>query len=168
MMTSGFHLLQFQVILLWCRGTCWWYCFDWTCERFPFYSHQDFNLVASGSCSHALLPTVSWWLQVFTSDNFRKFKSGADGLVAWYSSDWTCEKISFLPTLGFEVGTTWISCAALYLLCNSDFLVFTSDNFMYWTLVQRDCWWYFSDWTYDRNFLLPHTIWIWNGDPLDL
>ena len=41
-------------------------------------------------------------------------------------------------------------------------LVFTSDNLRLITLVQRDWWWYSSDWSCER-FSFPQTG-VWNGD----
>ena len=46
-------------------------------------------------------------------------------------------------------------------------LVFTSDNFRYLTLVQRDWWWYCSDWTCERFSFWPHqglNLWISSPD----
>ena len=57
--------------------------------------------------------------------------------------------IFFLPALGFELGT--YGCLILHSTTPAlQLLVFTSDNFRYLTLVQRDWWWYWSDWTCDR------------------
>ena len=61
-----------------------------------------------------------------------------------------------MATLGFDLGTS----GSLVLQSTTapwQLLVFTSDNFRYITLVQRDWWWYFSDWTYERFFFLGHT-----------
>ena len=55
----------------------------------------------------------------------------------------------FLATLGFEPGTS----GSLVLHSTTvplQLLVFTSDDFRYLTLVQRDWWWYWSDWTCER------------------
>ena len=52
-------------------------------------------------------------------------------------------EIFFLATLGFEPGTS----ASLVMHSTTvpqQLLVFTSDNFRYLTLVQRDWWWYCS------------------------
>ena len=92
--------------------------------------------------------TVPRQLLVFTSDNFRLFNSGAEGLVVvlFWLDLW---EIFFLATLGFEPGTS----GSLVLHSTTvpwQLLVFTSDNFRYLTLVQRDWWWYCSDWTCER------------------
>ena len=85
----------------------------------------------------------------------------------WYCSDWTCERFSFLPTPGFELGTS----GSLVLNYTSEpqwFLVFTSDNFRYWSLVQRDWWWYCSDWTHERFSFFQTSIWtgdLWISSP---
>ena len=76
---------------------------------------------------------------------FQVFNSGADGLVLvlFWLDLW---EIFFLATLGFEPGTS----GSLVLHSTTvpwQLLVFTSDNFRYLTLVQRDWWWYCSDWT---------------------
>ena len=104
--------------------------------------------------------TVPWWLLVFTSDNFRYLT-----LVLrdpwWYCSDWILWEIFFYPNTGFELGTS----GSLVLHSTTTpwwLLVFTSDNFRYLTLVQRDHWWYSSDWMCER-FSFSHT-WLWNGD----
>ena len=141
----------------------WWYCSDWTCERFSFWATPGFELGTSGSLvMHST--TVPWQLLVFTSDNFRYLP-----LVQkdwwWYWYDWTCERFSFWTTLGFELGTS----GSLVLHSTTvpwQLLVFTSDNFRYLTLVQRDWWWYCSDWTCERLSLRPH--WGLNWGPLDL
>ena len=58
----------------------WWYCSDWTCERFSFLATLGFELGTSGSLVlHST--TVPWRLLVFTSDKFQVFNSGAEGLV---------------------------------------------------------------------------------------
>ena len=98
--------------------------------------------------------TVSWQLLVFTSDNFR-YLTLVQRDWWWYCSDWTCERFSFLATLGFEPGTS----GSLVLHSTTapwQLLVFTSDNFRYLTLVQRDWWWYCSDWTSERFSFWPH------------
>ena len=71
----------------------------------------------------------------------------------------------FLATLRFELGTN--GSLVLYSTTTpQQLLVFTSDNFRYLTLVQRDWWWYYSDWTCERFSLWPH--WGLNWGPLDL
>ena len=66
---------------------------------------------------------------------FQVLKSGAEGLVVvlFWLDLW---EIFFLPTPGFELGTS----GSLVLHSTTVpqwLLVFTSDNFRYWTLVQR-------------------------------
>ena len=76
----------------------------------------------------------------------------------------------FSPILGFEPGTSG------YLVLHSNtvpqqLLVFTSNTFRYLTLVQKDWWWYCSDWTCDR-FSFTHTrVWtddLWISSPTTL
>ena len=95
---------------------------------------------------------------------FEVFNSGAEGLVMvlFWLHLW---EIFFLHALGFESGTS----GSLVLHSTTDpwwLLVFTSGNFRYLTLVQRDLWWYSSDWTCERFSFIPH--WVLNWVPLDL
>ena len=125
----------------------WWYCSDWTCERFSFLATPGFEPRTSGSLV-LHYTTAPQGLLVFTSDNFT-YLTLVQRNWWWYCSDWTCERFSFLATLGFEPGTS----GSLVLHSTSEprrLLVFTCDNFRYLTLVQRDWWWYCSDWTRER------------------
>ena len=136
----------------------WWYSSDWTCERFSFYPHWDLNWglwISSPALYHCAMVTSGFHLW-----QFQVFNSGAEGLVVvfFWLDLW---EIFFLPTLGFELGTS----GSLVLHSTTVpwwLLVFTSDNFRYLTLVQRDWWWYSSDWTCER-FSVHHTG-IWTGD----
>ena len=67
-----------------------------------------------------------------------------------YSSDWTCERFFFLATLRFEPGTSGSLVLHSAPVPPWWLLVFISDNFRYISLVQRDWWWYCSDWTCQR------------------
>ena len=70
-----------------------------------------------------------------------------------YSSDWTCERFSFWPHQGLNPRTS----GSLVLHSTTVpwwLLVFISDNFRYISLVQRDWWWYCSDWTCWEIFFL--------------
>ena len=85
---------------------------------------------------------------------FQVFNSGAEGLVVvfFWLNLW---EIFFLATMGFEPRTS--GCLVLHSTTVPQWLlVFTSDLFRYLTLVQRDWWWYCSDWTCERFSLLPH------------
>ena len=141
----------------------WWYCSDWTCERFSFWPHLGLN---SGPLDLLVLhsTTAPQWLLVFTFDNFR-YLTLVQRDWLWYCSDWTPWEIFFLATLGFKPRTS-----GLLVLHSTTvprwLLVFTSDNFRYFTLVQRDWWWYCSDWTCKRFSFWPH--WGLNSGPLDL
>ena len=147
---SGFQLWQFQVFNSGAEGlvvVLFWLDL-W--EIF-FLATPGFEPGTSGSLVlHST--TVPQWLLVFTSDNFRYLTSGAEGLVVvlFWLDLW---EIFFLATPGFELGTS----GSLVLHSTTVpqwLLVFTSDNFRYLTLVQRDCWWYCSDWNCERFFSL--------------
>ena len=158
MTTSHLHLWQYQVFISDAEGlveVLFWLVL-W--EIF-FLSTLGFELGTSGSLVlHST--TAPWQLQVFTSDNIR-YLSLMQRDWWRYCSDWSCERIFFLSTLGFEPGTS----GSLVLYSNTvlgPLLVFTSDNFRYLSLVQRDWWWYCSDWTCDR-FSFTHTR-VWTDD----
>ena len=106
--------------------------------------------------------TAPWWLLVITSDNFRYLTLVHTDRL-WYCSDWTCERFSFLTTPRFQPRDLWISGPALYHCSKWWLLVFTSDNFRYLTLVQRDWWWYCSEWTCERFSFFGHTG-VWTRD----
>ena len=136
----------------------WWYCSDWTCERFSFWPHQGLNwgpLVSSPALYHCAMVTSGFHLW-----QFQVFKSGAQWLLVvlvWLDL-W---EIFILTTPGFELGTSG------FLVLHSTtvpwwVLVFTSDNFRYLSLMQRVWWWYCSDWTCERFSFWPH--WVWTGD----
>ena len=136
----------------------WWYSSDWTCERFSF-THTGIWTgdlwISSPALYHCAMVTSGFHLW-----QFQVFNSGAEGLVVvfFWLDLW---EIFFSPTLGFELGTA----GSLVLHSTTVpwwLLVFTSDNFRYLTLVQRDWWWYSSDWTCER-FSFHHTG-IWTGD----
>ena len=162
MVTSGFHLWQFQVFNFGAEGlvvVLFWLDL-W--EIF-FLATPGFELWTSGSLVlHST--TAPWWHLVFTSDNFR-YLTLVQRDWWWYCSDWTCERFSFLATPGFEL---WTSGSLVLHSTTAPWwhLVFTSDNFRYLTLVQRDWWWYCSDWTCERFSFWPHQG--LNCGPLDL
>ena len=79
----------------------WWYWSDWTCDRFSFCLHWGLIWGSSGSLVlHSA--TVSWWLLLFTSDNFR-YLTLVQGDWWWYCSYWTCETFSALHLWQFQV-----------------------------------------------------------------
>ena len=141
----------------------WWYCSDSTCERFSLWQHQWFDtwdlwisIPALYHCAKAISIFPLWQFQVFNS--------GAEGLVVvlFWLDLW---EIFFFATPGFEPKTS----GSLVLHSSTErrqLLVLTSDNFRYLTLVQRDWWWYCSDWTCERFSLWPN--WGLNPGPLDL
>ena len=160
--TSGFHLWQFQVFNSGTEGlvvVLFWLDL-W---EILFLATLGFELGKSRSLVlHST--TVPRRLLVFTSDNFRYLTLGTEGLVVvfFWLDLW---EIFFLATLGFELGTS----GSLVLHSTTVpqlLLVFTSNNFRYLTLLQRDWWWYCSDWTCERFSFWPH--WGFNWGPPDL
>ena len=104
------------------------------------------------------------WKPKVTVWQFQVFISDAEGLVVvlFWLDLW---EILSLATPGFEHGTS----GSLVLHSTTMpwwLLVFNSKNFRYLTLVQRDWWWYCSDWTYERFSLWPPKGLNWG--PLDL
>ena len=91
---------------------------------------------------------------------FQVCNSGAEEVVVvlFWLDLW---QILFLPMPGFEPGTS-----GSLVLHSTTFpwkiMVFTSNNFRYLTLVQRDWWWHCSDWICDR-FCFSHTG-VWTRD----
>ena len=85
----------------------------------------------------------------------------------WYCSDWTCETFSFWPHWGLNPGLL-VSLVLHPTTATWWLLLFISDNLRYLTLVQRDWWWYCSDWTCERFSFWPHwgfeprKLWIFN------
>ena len=140
----------------------WWYCSDWTCERFfcgPTRVQTQDLCISSPALYHCAMMTSHFHLW-----QFQLFNSGTEGLVVvliWLDL-W---EIFFLATPGFEPGTS----GSLVLHSTTVpqwHLVFTFDNFRYLTVVQRDWLWYCSDWTCERFSFRPH--WGLNLAPLDL
>ena len=137
----------------------WWYCSDWTCDRLSFTHTRvwtDDLWISSPTLHHCTMTTSGfhlWQYQVFITD--------AEGLVEvlFWLVLW---EIFFLSTLGFEPGTSG-SLVLQSATVPQQLLVFTSDNFRYLTLVQRDWWWYWSDWTCDQIFFFLH--WGLNWGP---
>ena len=131
--TSGFHRWQFQVFNSGAEGLV--VVLFWL-DLWEIFFLATPGLEPSITGSLVLHSTsVSWWFQVLFL------------LDLW--------EIFFLATPGFEPGDS----GSLVLHSTTVpqwFLVFTSDNVRYLTLVQRDWWWYCSDWTCERFSLWPH------------
>ena len=141
--TSGFHLWQFQVFNSVLIGPV----------RDFLFGHNGILTrdlwISSPALYHC--PTVTSGFHLW---QFQVFNSGAEGLVVvlFWLDLW---EIVFLATQGFEPGTS----GSLVLHSTTVprwLLVFTSDNFRYLTLVQRDWWWYCPDWTCERFSFWPH------------
>ena len=115
----------------------WWYCSDWTCERFSFWTHPGFEPRTSGSLVlHST--TVLTGVSGFHLWQFQVFNSGAEGLVVvlFWLDLW---EIFFLSTLKFEPRTS----GSLVLHSTTVprwHLVFTCDNFRYLTLFWLNLW----------------------------
>ena len=94
MVTSGFHLWQFQVFNSGAKGMVLVLFWLDLWEIF-FYPTPSFEL---GTCGSLVLhsTTTPWWLLIFTSDNFR-YLTLVQREWCWYCSDWTCERFSFNP-----------------------------------------------------------------------
>ena len=162
MVPSGFYLWQCQVFNSGAEGL--------VVVLFWLDLWEIFSLTTSGfepETSGLLVlhsTTAPWWLLVFHLWQFQVFNSGAEGLVVvlFWLDLW---EIFFLATLGFEPGTSG-SLVLHSITVPRWLLVFTSDNFRYLTLVQKDWWWYCSDWTCER-----FSFWLHQGlnlGPLDL
>ena len=84
----------------------WWYCADWTCERFSFCLHWGLNW--GPALYHCTIVTSGFHLW-----QFQVFNSGAEGLgvVLFWLDLW---EILFLPSQWFEPGDLWITSPALY------------------------------------------------------
>ena len=152
--TSDFHLWQFQVFNSGAEGlvvVLFWLDL-W--EIF-FLATPGFEPRVSG-CLVLHSTTVPWQLLIFTSDNFR-YLTLVQRDWWWYCSDWTCERF-FLATPGLEPRVS--GCLVLHSTTVPwQLLIFTSDNFRYLTLLQRDWWWYCSDWTCERFFFGHTRVW---------
>ena len=140
----------------------WWYCSDWTCEDFRFGHTWVWTWALWISCPALYhCATLTFGFQLW---QFQVFNSGAEGLVVvlFWLKLW---ENFFLATLGFEPGTS-ISLVLHSTTVPHWLLVFNSDNFRYLTLVERDWWWYCSDWTCERFSFWPH--WGLTQGPLNL
>ena len=164
MATSGLYLWQFQVFISGAEGlmvVLFWLDL-W--EIIYFGHNWGLNCGTSGSLVlHST--TVPWQLLVFTSDNFRYLPLGAEGflVVLFWLELW---EIIFLATLRFELGTS----GSLVLHSTTvpwQLLVFTSDNFRYLTLVQREIGGGIVLIGPVRDYLFGHN-WGLNQGPLDL
>ena len=161
MVTFGFQLWQFHVFYSGAEGLVVVLFWLHLWEIF-FLATLGFEPGTSGSLVlHST--TAPWWLLVFTFDNFR-YLTLVQRDWWWYCSDWTCEDFLFGHTWVWT-WDFWISSPALY-HCATVTSGFTSDNFKYLTLVQRDWWWYCSDWSCERFSFCPH--WGLNPGPQDL
>ena len=137
---SDFHLWQFQVFNSGAEGLVVVLFWLDLLEIF-FLATLGFEPRTSGSLvlhsTHCAMVTSGFHIR-----QFQVFNSGAEDRW-WHCSDWTWE-IFFLATLGFEPGTSG-SLVLHFTTVPQWLLVFTSDNFRYLTLVQRDWRWYCSD-----------------------
>ena len=162
MATSDCHLWQFQVFNSGAEGlvvVLFWLDL-W--EIF-FLATPGFEPGVSGSLVlHST--TVPRQLLIVISANFR-YLTLVQRDWWWYCSDWTCERFSFWPHQGWNPESS--GCLVLHSTTGPwQLLIIISDNFRYLTLVQRDWWWYCSDWTFERFSFWPHQG--WNPESLDV
>ena len=160
--TSGFHLWQFQVFNSGAEGLVvvlfWLDLWEIFFLAIPGFWTGDL-WISSPALYHCATATSGFHLW-----QFQVFNSGAEGLVVvlFWLDLW---EVFLLATLGFELGTS----GSLVLHSTTvpwQPLVFTSDNFRYLTLVQRDWWLYCSDWTCERFSFWP--LWGFTWGSLDL
>ena len=157
MVTSGFHLWQFEVFNSGAEGfvVVFFWLFLWEI----FLSHTYFWTGALWICSPALYHYIMV-TSGFHLWQFEVFNSGADIwlVVFFWLGLWG---IFIFSAPVFELGTykslVLHSTTAPWWL-----LVFTYDNFRYSTLVQRDWCWYCSDWTYERFSFSLHQGITWD------
>ena len=139
--TSCFHLWQFQVFNSGAEGlvvVLFWLDL-W--EIFILATHGVCTgdlWISSPALYHCAMATSGFHLW-----QFQVFNSGAEGFVVvlFWLDLW---EFFFLATLGFEPGISG-SLVLHSTTVPQQLLVFTSDNFRYLSLVQRDWWWYCSN-----------------------
>ena len=119
MVTSGFHLWQFQVFISGAEGLVVILFLLDLWDMF-FSPTLGFEL---GSYGYLVLHsnTVPQWFLVFTSDTFR-YLTLVQWNWWWYCSDWTCETCSFHPHWGLNQAPLDIKSCTLT-LCHSDFWI---------------------------------------------
>ena len=162
MVTSGFHLWQFQVFNSVAEGLVvvlfWLDLWEIFFLATPGFEHRNSGSLVLHST------TLPQWLLGFTSDNFR-YLTLVQRDWWWYCSWLDLWEIFSLATPGFELGT-YGSLVLHSTTKPGQLLFFTSDNFRYLILMQRDWWWYCSDWTCERFSFWPYQGLNWG--PLDL
>ena len=126
---------------------------------FLFWPHQGLTLwdfLISCSCTLPLYHG-NFWFSALRILGISLWCRGIDsGIVL--KDLW---EILFLATPGFELWTSG-SPVQHSSTAPQPFLVFTSDNFRYFTLVQRNWWWYCSEGPVS-DYLYGHTR-VWTGD----
>ena len=161
MVTSAFHLWQFQVFNSSTEGMMGVF-FGLGMWEISFCLHHDSSgdlRISSPALYHCAKVTSGFHLEPFQA-----FYSGLERLVVvlFWMDLWG---IFFWPVLWFNLGNSG------YLVLHSTsvprwLLVFTSDNFRYSTLVQRHWWWHCSVLTCERySFCLYQDL---NLELLDL
>ena len=158
--TSGVHFWQFQVFNSGAKGlvvVLFW--LDLWEIFFLDHTRVWAGVLWVSSLALYLCTTTTSGVHLW---QFQVFNSGAEGLmvVLFWLDLW---EIFFLATPWFQLGTSG-SLVLHSTIVPWQLLVFTSDNFRYLTLVQRDWWWYCSDWTCER-----FSFWTTPGfEPVDL
>ena len=144
---------NFRYLSLWCRGIGSGIVLIGSVRDFLF----GHTRVWTGDLwiSSAVLYHCATVTSGFHFWQFQVFNCGAERLVVvlFWLDLW---EIFFLATPGFEQGTSGSLVLHSTTVPWQWLQVFTSDNFRYLTVVQRDWWWYCSDWTCERFCFWPH------------
>ena len=90
----------------------WWYCSDWTCERFSFWNTGVWTLDPwISSPVLYLCATGNFWFLPLNNSRYLSMEQRELVVVLFWLDLW---EIFFLATLGFEPLDLWISSPALY------------------------------------------------------
>ena len=158
---SCFHICQFQVFNSGAEGlvvVLFW--FDlW---KIFFLPTLGFELGISGSLVLHSTTAQQWFC--FSRLSISGISLWCRGIGGGNVLIWPVRDFLFAHNKVWT-GDLWIWSPALY-QCTAVILFFTSENFRYLTLVQRDWWWYCSDWSCEGFSFCPH--WGLNWGPLDL
>ena len=149
--TSGFHLWQFQVFNSGGREIGGSIILIGPVRNFLLATLRVWTgdlWISSTAFYHCAMVTVAFHLWQFQS-----FNLGAEGLVVvlFLLDLW---EIFSLATPRFELGTSG-SLVLHSIPVPQQLMDFTSDNFRYLILGQRDWGWYFSEWTCERFPFCP-------------
>ena len=143
---------HFWFLTIWCRGIGGGIVLIGPVRDFLFGNTRVWTgdlWISSPALYHCAMATSGFHLW-----QFQVFNSGAEGLVVvlFWLDLW---EIFFLATPRFELGTSG-SLVLHSTIVPWWLLFFTSDNFRYFILVQRDWWWYCSYWMCERFSFWNH------------